>query len=61
LRELGYVNGQTIGVYYYHLDGLSDRFPALAAECLRLKPDIIVVTTTPPVKLPRTQLTRSRS
>ena len=47
LRELGYVNGQTITVDYHHPDGMSDRFPALAAECLRLKPDIIVVTTTP--------------
>jgi hypothetical protein len=28
-------------------DGRSERFPALAADCLRLKADIIVVTTTP--------------
>jgi putative ABC transport system substrate-binding protein len=48
LRGLGYVDGQTIFVdYLYPTDGRSERFPALAAECLRLKADIIVVTTTP--------------
>ncbi len=32
---------------YLSADGRSDRFPALALECLRRKADIIVVTTTP--------------
>src|SRR5262249_15178205 len=27
--------------------GQHDKFPTLAAECLRLRPDVIVVTTTP--------------
>lgn len=47
LRELGYVNGQTITIDYLHPEGRSDRYPELAAECLHLKPDIIAVTTTP--------------
>ena len=47
LRELNYVEGQTISINYLSADGRGDRFPALAAECLRLKADIIVVTTTP--------------
>ena len=47
LRELGYVNAQTIMIEYLHPDGRSDRYPELVAECLRLKPDIIAVTTTP--------------
>jgi putative ABC transport system substrate-binding protein len=47
LRELGYVNGETITIDYLHPEGRSDRYPELAAECLRLKPDIIAVTTTP--------------
>jgi putative ABC transport system substrate-binding protein len=47
LRDLGYVDGQTIAIDYLSADGLSDRFPALAADCLRLKADIIVATTTP--------------
>jgi len=47
LRELGYVNGETITIDYLHPEGRSDRYPELAAECLHLKPDIIAVTTTP--------------
>ena len=47
LRDLRYAEGTTISIDYLSADGRSDRFPALAAECLRLKADIIVVTTTP--------------
>jgi putative ABC transport system substrate-binding protein len=47
LRDLGYVDGQTITIDYLSADGRGDRFPALAAECLQLKANIIVVTTTP--------------
>jgi len=47
LRDLGYVHGQTIAIDYLHPGGRSDRYAELAAECLRLKPDIIAVTTTP--------------
>jgi putative ABC transport system substrate-binding protein len=47
LRHLGHVDGQTIIIEYLSADGNVERFPALAAECLRLKADIIVVTTTP--------------
>jgi putative ABC transport system substrate-binding protein len=47
LRDLGYVDGQTIAINYLSAEGQGERFPALAAECLRLKADIIVVTTTP--------------
>jgi putative ABC transport system substrate-binding protein len=47
LRDLGYVDGQTIAIDYLSADGHGDRFSDLAAECLRLKADVIVVTTTP--------------
>jgi putative tryptophan/tyrosine transport system substrate-binding protein len=47
LRDLGYVDGQTITIDYLSADGRGERFPALAADCVRLKADIIVVTTTP--------------
>lgn len=47
LRDLGYVDGQTIVIHYLSADGKDDRFPALASECLRLKADIIAVSTTP--------------
>jgi putative ABC transport system substrate-binding protein len=47
LHDLGYVEGQTITIHYLSADGEAERFPVLAAECLRLKANIIVVTTTP--------------
>ena len=47
LRDLGYLDGQTITIDYLSANGNSERFSALAAECLRLKADIIAVSTTP--------------
>jgi|SRR5215471_5617695 len=47
LRDLGYANGQNIAVDYLSAQGNGERFPALAAECLRLKADVIAVSTTP--------------
>jgi putative ABC transport system substrate-binding protein len=47
LRDLGYVDGQTISIDYLSANGDGERFPALAAECVRLKSDIIVASTTP--------------
>ena len=47
LRDLGYEDGQTITIDYLSADGRGERFPALTAECLRLKADIIAVSTTP--------------
>jgi ABC-type uncharacterized transport system substrate-binding protein len=43
LRELGYVEGQHIIIEYRHAEGKRDREPALAAELVRLKVDLIVV------------------
>ena len=50
LRELGYVNGQTITIDYLSAEGHNDRFPGLAAECVRLNADVIAVSTTPGAK-----------
>jgi len=47
LADLGYVDGKTINIDYLSADGHGERFPSLAAECLRLKADIIAVSTTP--------------
>ena len=47
LRDLGYLDGRTIIIDYLSADGRDERFPALAAECLRLKADVITVSTTP--------------
>src|SRR5215510_12932206 len=44
LRELGYVEGKNIVVEYRYAEGKQDRLPALAAELVRLKVDVIVTT-----------------
>jgi putative ABC transport system substrate-binding protein len=41
LRELGYVEGQNIAIEYRSSEGNIDRLPALAAELVGLKVDII--------------------
>jgi putative ABC transport system substrate-binding protein len=47
LRELGYVEGKNIVIEWRHHEGKVDRLPALAAELVRLKVDIII-TVGPP-------------
>jgi putative ABC transport system substrate-binding protein len=47
LRDLSYVDRQTISIDYLSVTAQGKPFSALAAECLRLKADVIVVTTTP--------------
>jgi len=42
LRELGYIEGQNIAIEYRYAEGKLDRLPALAADLVRLKVDIIV-------------------
>ena len=42
LRELGYVEGKNIVIEWRSAEGKLDRLPALAAELVRLKVDIIV-------------------
>jgi putative tryptophan/tyrosine transport system substrate-binding protein len=53
LRELGYVEGKNIIIEWRSADGNEDRLPALAAELVQLKVDIIVTggaAVTRPVK-----------
>ena len=44
LRELGYVEGQNIAIESRWTEGVSGRLPALAADLVHLKVDVIVVT-----------------
>jgi putative ABC transport system substrate-binding protein len=53
LRELGYVEGQNISIEWRYAEGKPDRLPALAAELVHLKVDVIVTggsTATRPAK-----------
>jgi ABC-type uncharacterized transport system substrate-binding protein len=50
LRELGYIEGQTVTIEYRWAEGNADRLPALAAELVRLKVDIIALSGTPAIR-----------
>src|SRR5262245_47726413 len=47
LRELGWVEGRNLVIEYRWAEGKSDRLPALAAELVRLKMDVLVVGSSP--------------
>jgi ABC-type uncharacterized transport system substrate-binding protein len=50
LRELGYVEGKNIVIEYRTAEGKLERLPALAAELVRLKVDVIVTRGPPPTR-----------
>ncbi|HEY3301901.1 MAG TPA: ABC transporter substrate-binding protein [Candidatus Binatia bacterium] len=50
LRELGYIEGQSIAFEYRYAEGKLDRLPELATELVRLKVDVIVVSGVPPIR-----------
>ena len=47
LRDLGYIEGRNIWLEFRYADGNLERLPALAAELVARKPDIIVAGSTP--------------
>ena len=47
LRELGYVEGQSIRLEVRYAAWQWDRLPSLAAELVQLNPDVMVTATTP--------------
>ena len=47
LRKLGYVEGSNLTLELRFADGKAERLPALAAELVKLKVDVIVATDTP--------------
>ncbi len=50
LRERGYVKGQNIAIEYRYAHGNYEQLPALAAELVRLKVDVIVAPIAPAVR-----------
>ena len=49
LKELGYIEGKNIAIEYRYAEGKADRLPALAAELVGLKVDVIFTSSTPSV------------
>src|SRR5438093_4295460 len=49
LRDLGYVEGRNIILEYRWAENREDQYPALVAELIRLKVDIIYTSSTPAV------------
>src|SRR4030088_2682311 len=47
LRDLGYVEGRNLVIEYRYAEGKPERYPALAAELVALKVDVIVAQNTP--------------
>jgi putative ABC transport system substrate-binding protein len=47
LRNLGWVEGRNVTFEWRHAEGKTDRYPALAAELVALKVDVIVAASTP--------------
>ena len=47
LRDLGYVEGRDLVIEWRSAEGKLERIPALAAELVALKVDVIVTATTP--------------
>jgi putative ABC transport system substrate-binding protein len=47
LHELGYVEGRNVTLEIRHAEGRTERFPALAAELVNLKIDVLVAASTP--------------
>jgi putative tryptophan/tyrosine transport system substrate-binding protein len=58
LRDLGYVEGRNVVIEYRDAEGKSERLPALAAELVALKVDVIVAPSTLPA-LAAKQATRT--
>jgi len=58
LRDLGYVEGRNLVIEYRDAEGKLERLPALAAELVALKVDVIVAPNTP-AAVPAKQATKT--
>src|SRR5437867_12258595 len=59
LRDLGYVEGRNVVIEYRSAEGKVERFPALAAELVAPKVDVIVTAGGTPAALAAKQATRT--
>jgi putative ABC transport system substrate-binding protein len=59
LRDLGYVEGRNLVIEYREAEGKADRLPALAAELVALKVDVIVAAPGTVATLAAKQATRT--
>jgi len=59
LRDLGYVEGRNVVIEYRSAEGKLERLPALAAELVALKVDVILAASGPPGALAAKQATRT--
>jgi putative ABC transport system substrate-binding protein len=50
LRELGWIEGQTVSIEYRWAEGNPDRFPALLTELVQVKVDVIVLGGAPSIR-----------
>jgi putative ABC transport system substrate-binding protein len=50
LQDVGLIEGQTITIEYRWAEGKPARLPSLAADLIRLKPDVIVASGSPAVR-----------
>jgi putative tryptophan/tyrosine transport system substrate-binding protein len=50
LRELGYVEGQNLRLEIRAAEGREDVLPAIAAELVRLAPDVILLSSNPAIR-----------
>ena len=50
MREVGYIEGKNLTIEWRHADGDYERLPALAAELVRLKVDVIVAAPSPAIR-----------
>ena len=49
LRELGWIDGRTVAIEYRWAEGRFERAPALVAELIQLKADVLVTHSSPNV------------
>ena len=55
LRKLGYVEGQNIVIEYRWAEGKLERLPALVADLVRLRVDVMVSSATPAIQAAKEQ------